>query len=189
MDAGMGLSVVGGADGGLPLATEPEPGVLEEILSAAPKTPPKPTEPDSGTLIGTETGEKEGPGTSSFASKAASATRGSKSSLVETGIIEVQALPAHAAERTARAQIYYPLVMRCRDAEGHILPPDAIVLRFRVDDDGNIVPSSISAIAVDPRHASAANCMRRELSAAAFRGPAASRGFPSSIKATIPSVD
>jgi hypothetical protein len=103
--------------------------------------------------------------------------------------VEVQALPAHAAERMSRAQVYHPLVMRCRDADGKILPPDAIVLRFRVDEDGNIVPSSISAIAADPRHEAAANCMRRELSAVAFRGPAAFRGSPTSLRATIPSVD
>lgn len=186
----MGLSVVDSADGGPPIAKEPEPGVLAEILASAPKSLPKPTDPDGGTLIGTETGEQAGAAATTLRSKGvAVAARANKSGLIESGMIEVQSLPAHAAERTARAQIYYPLVMRCRDADGRILPPDAIVLRFRVDEDGNIVPSSISAVAVDPRHESAANCMRRELSAAAFRGPAASRGSPSSMKATIPSVD
>jgi hypothetical protein len=115
--------------------------------------------------------------------------RVAKSTLIESGTVEVQGLPAHAAERAARAQVYYPLVTRCRDADGRILPPDAVVLRFRVDEDGNIVPSSISAIATDPRHESAANCMRRELSAVAFRGPAALRGSATSLRATLPSVD
>jgi hypothetical protein len=187
-DAGVGLSVVDGADGGPPLAKEPERGVLAEILAAAPKELPKPTDADGGTLIGTETGA-DGVANPLGTKGTLAMAHGKKATMIESGSIEVQSLPAHAAERTARAQIYYPLVMRCRDADGRILPPDAIVLRFRLDEDGNIVPSSISAIAVDPRHESAANCMRRELSAAAFRGPAATRGSSVSLKATIPSVD
>ncbi|HRI64558.1 MAG TPA: hypothetical protein PK156_09965, partial [Polyangium sp.] len=42
-EAGGGLSVVDGADGGPPLAQHPEPGVLDEILAAAPKTLPAST--------------------------------------------------------------------------------------------------------------------------------------------------
>jgi hypothetical protein len=190
-DAGSGLSVVVGPDGGPPLARRPEPGVLAEILAAAPKKLPTATDPDGGSLIGTDTGVKpDETAENALRSKgAATSLRGAKSLLIESGTVEVQALPAHAAERTARAQVYYPLVTRCRDAEGRILPPDAIILRFRVDEDGNIVASSISAIAADPRHESAANCMRRELSAVAFRGPAALRGSATSLRATIPSVD
>lgn len=190
-DVGRGLSFVEGSDGGAPLARNPEPGVLAEVLAAAPKTMPSATDPAGGTLIGTETGVKQdGAAENALRSKGtANSGRGPKSMSIESGTIEVQALPAHAAERAARAQIYYPLVTRCRDAEGHILPADAIVLGFRVDEDGHIVPSSISAIAADAKHESAANCMRRELSAVAFRGLAAFRGSTTMLHVTIPSVD
>jgi hypothetical protein len=165
--------------------------VLAEILAAAPKELPTSTNANGGTLIGTDTGAKQDDAAENTLRSKGIATTGigGKSALIESGTIEVQALPPHAAERTARAQVYYPLVTRCRDAEGHILPADAIMLRFRVDEDGNIVPSSISAIANEPRHESAANCMRRELSAVAFRGPAAFFGYATTLRATIPSVD
>jgi len=190
-DAGPGLSVVESSNGSQPLARSPEPGVLGEILAAAPKKMLSATDPDGGTLIGTETGVKQdGAAENTLGSKGtANGVRAAKMMSIESGVVEVQGLPPHAAERTARAQFYYPLVTRCRDTDGQILPPDAITLRFRVDEDGNIVPSSISAIAADERHESAANCMRRELSAVAFRGPAAFRGSPTSLRATIPSVD
>lgn len=188
-EAGLGLSVVDGADGGPPLAQHPEPGVLAEIVAAAPKTLPVATDPDAGTLIGTETGVKADDGSPNALGSKGTGGRLAKSTTIESGVVEVQGLPAHAAERILRAQIYHPLVNRCRDTEGRILPPDAIVLRFRINEDGNIEPSSISAIAADPRHENAANCMRRELSALAFRGPAAFRGSATSLRATIPSVD
>jgi hypothetical protein len=190
-DAGPGLSVVEASNGGAPLARSPEPGVLAEILAAAPTSMPSATNPNGGTLIGTETDTKPDQSSlNTLGSKGmASGPRVPKSMSIESGVVEVQGLPAHAAERTARAQFYYPLVMRCRDTAGQILPADAITLRFRVDEEGNVVPSSISAIAADPRHESAANCMRRELSAVAFRAPAALRGSPTTLRATIPSVD
>lgn len=190
-DAGVGLSFVGDTEGSPPIAKQPEPGVIKEILAAAPKKRPTTTDPDGGTLIGSETGMSgDETGENALGSKGSPNTgRTHKSVLVESGMVEVQGLPAHAAERTARAQFYHPLTMRCRDAQGNILPPDAVVLGFRVDEDGNIVPSSISAVASDPKYESAANCMRRELSGVAFHGPAASRGAPTSFHATIPSVD
>ncbi len=191
VDAGLRLSVDESSNGGPPLARTPEPGVLAEILAAAPKTMPSATDPSGVTLIGTETGVKQDrTAKNTLGSKGmANGSRGPKSTLIEGGTVEVQALPAHAAERAARAQIYYPLVTRCRDAEGHILPPDAVVLGFRVDEDGNIVASSISAIAAEAKHESAANCMRRELSAVAFRGLAGLRGSTTLLHVTIPSVD
>ncbi len=189
-DAGPGLSAES-LDGRAPVAREPEPGVLAELLAAAPKHAPTSTDPDGGTLIGTETNLKpDGPSDNGLGPQGlAPKVRGRASSVVESGTVEVQGWPARVAERTARAQVYYPLTTRCRDALGKILPPDAIVLKFRVDEDGNIVPSTISAVAADARYESAANCMRRELSALAFRGPAAYRGLTTSLNATIPSVD
>lgn len=188
-DTALRLSVGDGADGNSSLAQAPTPEALEEIIAATPKNAAASTGPNGATLIGTETDVKEErPSENALGSKG-SGNKAKKSMVVESGTVEVQALPAHAAERLSRAQVYHPLVMRCRDPEGRILPPDAIVLRFRVDEDGNIVASSISAVAADARHEAAANCMRRELSAVAFRGPAAFRGTPTSLRATIPSVD
>lgn len=189
-DGGPGLSVEG-TDGGAPVAQQPVPGVLAELLAAAPKREPSATDPDGGTLIGTETNVKpDGSAENSLGSQGlAPNVRGKKPSVVESGAVEVQGWPARVAERTARAQVYYPLTTRCRDAQGNILPADAIALKFRVDEDGNIVPSTISAIAANSQHKSAADCMRRELSALVFRGPAAYRGLTSTLRATIPSVD
>lgn len=188
-DMALRVSVGDGADGNSSLAQAPTPGVLQEILAATPKNAAASTAPNGATLIGTETDVKEdGPSENALSTKG-SGNKAKKSPVVEGGAVEVQALPAHAAERLSRAQVYHRLVMRCRDTDGRILPPDAIVLRFRIDEEGNIVPSSISAVAADKRHEAAANCMRRELSAVAFRGPAAFRGTSTSLRATIPSVD
>lgn len=188
-DTALRLSGGDGADGNSHLAHAPTPGVLQEIIAATPKNPVFSTGMNGATLIGTETDVKEEPASENALGSKGTGNKAKKSMVVESGTVEVQALPAHAAERLSRAQVYHPLVMRCRDADGRILPPDAITLRFRVDEDGNIVASSISAVPADPRHEAAANCMRRELSAVAFRGPAAFRGTPTSLRATIPSVD
>ena len=191
-NAGASLSVAALLDGGLPFAKAPEPGVLDEIVAASPKALPKNTGPDGGTLVGTETKDEQAADAEvALSSKepSAASVRSDKPALVKGGNVEMQELPAHAIERATRAQLYYPLVMRCRDVDGKILPPEAIVLRFKTDEDGSIAPSSISAVAVDPRHESAANCMRRELSAAPFRAPATARGVATHVSATIPSVD
>ncbi len=195
-DAGAGLSVAALLDGGLPFAKAAEPGVLDEIVAASPKALRKNTGPDGGTLVGTETktetkDEQAADAEAALSSKEPGVLplRADKPFLVKGGNVEMQGLPAHAIERATRAQLYYPLVMRCRDLDGKILPPDAIVLRFKIDEEGSIAPSSISAVAVDPRHESSANCMRRELSATPFRAPAAARGVATHVRATIPSVD
>lgn len=180
-------------DGGAPVAKAPVPGVLEEILAAAPKSTAQPTGPDGGTLVGAETGvrdearvEADGPG----GGLDASASRLAKRIQIHEGSPDVhEGIPSSAVERAARAQLYYPLVTRCRGADGKILPPDTIVLRFKIDVDGYIVPSSISASGAEARYEAAANCMQRELSAAAFRAPAAARGVATWVNATVPSVD
>jgi hypothetical protein len=92
-------------------------------------------------------------------------------------------------ERECRAQLYWPLVQRCRDPSGSILPPEVVTLRFLVDADGAIVSSSIFAAASEPRWEPAAECMRRELSALPFRAPASVRGAVTRVEATVPSVD
>lgn len=191
-DAGASLSVAQLLDAGLPVAKHPERVALDEILAAAPKNLPSHTGPDGGSLVGTDTNEQapaDDPTALSSKESTSASSSADKPASVKGGNVEMQELPAHAIERAARAQLYYPLVQRCRDAEGHILPPDAIVLRFKIDEEGSIVPSSISAVADESRHQSAANCMRRELSAASFHAPAAARGVVTHVRATIPSVD
>jgi len=180
-------------DGGALAPREPMPGVLGEIVAATPSAARTSTGPDGGTLVGTETGvAAEDPGASGTNDGGvdASASKGTRGPTIAEGKPEVHAgIPSHAVERAARAQLYHPLVKRCRDVDGKILPPDAIELRFNIDVDGTIVPTSISALAVDARHQAAANCMLRELSATPFRAPAASRGVVTTVTATVPSVD
>ena len=94
-----------------------------------------------------------------------------------------------ALERESRAQLYWPLVQRCRDRQGNILPPDAIKLHFTIDAEGYVQPASISAAATDPEHQAAAHCMMRELSGATFRAPPSARGMITRVTATVPSVD
>ncbi|MDI1429866.1 hypothetical protein QHF89_10175 [Polyangium sorediatum] len=180
-------------DGGAPVAKAPVPGVLEEILAAAPKASATSTGPDGGTLVGTETGvrdEAQSTAEGLDGGLDASAPRLGKRMQIQEGSLDVhEGIPSPAVERAARAQLYYPLVTRCRGADGKLLPPDTIVLRFKIDVDGYIVPSSISASGAEARYEAAANCMQRELSAAAFRAPAAARGVATWVNATVPSVD
>ena len=92
-------------------------------------------------------------------------------------------------ERECRAQVYWPLVDRCRDTRGAILPPEVVTLHFLIDSDGAIVSSSIQATATDARWDAAAECMRRELSALPFHAPASVRGAVTRVAATVPSID
>ncbi|MDC0742103.1 hypothetical protein [Polyangium mundeleinium] len=176
-------------DGGAPVAKAPVPGVLEEILAAAPKASATSTGPDGGTLVGAETGVRDETRATTEGLDA-SAPRMGKRMQIQGGSPDVhEGIPSPAVERAARAQLYYPLVTRCRGVDGKILPPDTIVLRFKIDVDGYLVSSSISASGTEARYEAAANCMQRELSAAAFRAPAAARGVATWVNATVPSVD
>jgi len=175
------------ANAGLPFAKDPDPTALSEILAAAPKSAPKLVGSDGGSLVGTNTDVKEAPPQETIEK---SPSKADKKSSIEEGKPDVAVgIPSPAVERAARAQLYYGLVTRCRDKAGKTLPPDAVELHFRIDTDGYIAPASISAVAVDPAHEDAANCMRRELSAAPFRAPAGARGVAAWVNATVPSVD
>lgn len=175
-------------DGGAALLTAPDPGALAEILAAAPSASARATGPDGGTLVGTST--DPGAEAPDAAAPAPAAAAPKAQARVEEGKPEVQlGLPDPAIERAARAQLYFPLTTRCKDRDGKILPPDAIHLHFRIDPEGYVVPSSISAVAADPRYEDAANCMRRELGTATFRAPASARGTGTTVNATLPSVD
>jgi len=94
-----------------------------------------------------------------------------------------------AIERAARAQLYWPLVQRCRDEGGGLLPPEVVHLAFHLDQDGYVVPATILAVPREKRFADAARCMARELSMATFRAPAAARGLPQTVSMDVPSVD
>jgi hypothetical protein len=171
-----------------PAAADPE--ALAELLAATPRDAGAGTADGGTSLVGTDTGNPEPavvPSADGGAAPLAAKVRRGRVELGETAV-EPQ-LSSPAIERAARAQLYWPLVQRCRDREGKILPPDMVKLQFTIDAEGAIVSSSVVATPVETRFEDAAQCMRRELSAATFRAPAASRGVPSLITATVPSVD
>lgn len=172
------------ADAGPASSATVDPLAFDDFLKAAPHDPLAPTGPDGGTLLGSDTGRPAG--TAVIEEPQAREKKG----LVQLGAVAVQAeMASTALEREARAQLYFPLVTRCKDRDGKVLPPDAVLLEFTIDGDGYIVPQNISATAVRPEHADAAGCMRRELSGLPFRGPAGARGQSAHVKMTVPSVD
>lgn len=174
------------ASAGAASTLSPDPLALADLLRAVPTSSPATTDPDGGTLIGSDTGT---PSTASPVTVEEAPQRAKKSN-VQLGPMAIQAeMASPAIERESRAQLYHPLVTRCRDKQGNLLPPDAIFLEFKIDEQGYIVPQSISATATSPAHAAAADCMRRELTALPFRGPAGARGLPAQVKMTVPSVD
>jgi hypothetical protein len=162
-----------------------DPGALDDLLAAAPKAA---TSAGAGArpAIGVDTGV---PSASSIAIEPLPPEPKRTPHVVVGAPTTQPPMATPAIERAARAQLYWNLVQRCRDKDGKILPPDAITLRFVVDDDGYIKPESIVARATRPEHADAAHCMRRELSTATFRGPAANWGHSGEVHATVPSVD
>ncbi len=165
-----------------------DPNALAELLAAAPKPSSEPEAQKS--RLGSDTKLPEAPPSEPEA-KHEKVFKPRVS--VERGTIDVP-LPNPAIERTARAQLYWNLVQRCRDPQGKILPPESIRLHFKIDSDGFIIPSTILATPNDQKGESselmeAAHCMRRELSKVTFRAPAASRGTPTPVGARVPSVD
>lgn len=163
-----------------------DPEALRDLLRAVPSAAPGPTDPAGGTRIATDTGT---PTTASPVTVELPPQRAKKAS-VQLLDLDVQAdMASPAIEREARAQLYHPLVTRCRAKDGTILPPDSVLLDFPIDADGYIVPHNITATAMDPAYRAAAECMRRELSGLVFRGPPGARGNGTQVKMTVPSVD
>lgn len=163
-----------------------DPAALDELIAAAPKTARRPTGKDGGAAIGHDlelSAEAGAPVVST------TATAPGKPRVVVGAPTVQPTMASPAIERAARAQLYWNLVQRCRDPEGHILPPEVIRLQFRIDVDGYIIASTIVATPRAPRFADAAHCMQRELSTAAFQAPAATRGRDCSVDAAVPSVD
>ena len=175
------------AGGDLPVPTTPDPRALDEILGAAPKMAAgREDDADGGrALLGTETGVATDAG--AVHPVAADAA---KSGQVRVGKVTIEPGMANPAiERTARAELYWPLVQRCRDHGGAILPPEVVHLVFHLDRDGYVIPATILAVPKEPRFADAARCMARELTVAAFRAPPGARGLPQNVVMDVPSVD
>lgn len=172
-----------------------EADALAELIAAAPKQRPPTTGAEGASLVGTETGEKpskepEVPKKDAAPSPSGSADAPPQKQKISVGLLSIQRdMASPSIEREARAQLYWPLVQRCRDKAGKILPADAILILFRIDEDGYIISSSISATPSKPEFEDAASCMRRELSVATFRAPPAARGMPTGVTMTAPSVD
>lgn len=164
-----------------------DPGALDRILRAVPTSRPGPTGDDGGTRVGLDTGL---PMPEAGVDEAGEPAPPTKRPFVAVGETREQpALSSAGIERALRAELYWILVHRCRDPDGKILPPDAITVEFRIEADGRISPSSIVAQTREPRFEEAADCMRREIAAATFSGPAAALGATTLVTATIPSVD
>jgi len=162
-----------------------DPAALDEIVAAASAKASAAAAPaDPSDLLGTDTGVALDGGADR---SPASAVHGAR---VSVGKVTVEpGLSSPGVERAARAQLYWPLVQRCRDEAGAILPPEVVRIRFSLDADGYIVPASIHASAKDPRFGEAARCMERELAAATFRAPPAGRGTQQGVEMDVPSVD
>ncbi|MBK8257562.1 MAG: hypothetical protein IPK82_33450 [Polyangiaceae bacterium] len=182
----LGTHATEAPDGGPQSAATVDPLALDDFLRAVPSSSPAPTDPNGGSLVGTDSGVADGGPQVTIED----APQRSKKGTIVLGAVAVQTDMASAAlEREARAQIYFPLVTRCRDKNGKVLPPDAVLLEFTIDVDGYITPQNIVATAVKPEHRDAAACMRRELSGISFRGPAGARGHTAQVKMTVPSID
>ncbi len=157
------------------LRPAPNPEALAALLEAADRKADEPAPPPQVARIGTTTGLPDPPPARPTFAKIPPPTALGDVSLV-------------ALERAARAQLYFPLVDRCRDPSGAILPPDAVTLSFLLDPAGEIVTGSIRAHAALPAHAAAAACMRRELATLRFVGPAEVHASHP-VTLTVPSVD
>jgi hypothetical protein len=176
-----------GGDAGatdLPVPTTPDPRALDEILAAAARVAPGDGGLDHAAL-GSDTGLPADAGV-----RAAPRLDTPKIGRVHVGSVVVEpGMSSPAIERAARAQLYWPLVQRCRAADGAILPPEVVHLRFHLDRDGYVVAATILAVAKEPRFEDAARCMARELAMATFRAPAGARGLPQVVATDVPSVD
>ncbi len=177
-----------------PVPTLADRAALDEILAAAPPKPTpaqRPSGADAGAdraaLLGTDTGVRGDAGTTTEAPPSGEPPRRAR---IQVGKVVVEpGMSSPSIERAARAQLYWPLVQRCRDPEGAILPKEVVHLTFQIDRDGYLLPATILAVPREPRFADAARCMARELATATFRAPAAARGLQQNVGMDVPSVD
>jgi hypothetical protein len=92
-----------------------------------------------------------------------------------------------ALARAERAELDWPLTQRCRDEAGALLPPGAVEVLFKIDEDGHILPATVVTMTGNKRFDKAALCMRRELAKSGFHVPPGARGNP--IRLVVPPVD
>jgi len=103
--------------------------------------------------------------------------------------LDIVERPSASTEKMLRSSVYWPLVQHCRAPDGTILPGESIELRFMIDGNGHIEPTSVNASAKDPRFQAASECMVRELIAAPFRAPAVAHGATTNVTALVPPID
>ncbi len=168
-----------------PVPASADPAALAEILAAAPSALPRDGDVPRP-LLGSDTGV---PADAGPAADRAAAERPRGAQITIGKVVHEPGAAGPAIERAARAQLYWPLVQRCREDAGAALPPETVHLRFLLDREGYVVPASILAVPAEPRFADAARCMARELSMVGFRGPSSVRGVEQSVTMDVPSVD
>lgn len=146
------------------------------------RIPANPAAPDS--LVGTETGVDlpDGGTTDTFPPK----KKRTDKHVLRLDIVE---RPSASTEKMLRASVYYPLVQHCRGPDGEILPGESIELKFMIDGNGHIEPTSVIASAKEPRFQPASECMVRELIAAPFRAPTVAHGATTKVTALVPPID
>ncbi len=139
--------------GAPPVPASANPAALDEILAAVPRSGPGGT--GSKELIGTDTGVPVDPGAGTQVGAGSGPDGVSKErprrAQITIGKVTHEAGVASASiERAARAQLYWPLVQRCREDGGALLPPEVVRLSFQLDREGYVVPSSILAVPREP---------------------------------------
>ncbi|MBI4703276.1 MAG: hypothetical protein HY744_19340 [Deltaproteobacteria bacterium] len=169
-----------------PVTSRIDPRALPELLHAVPSAWAPPTDPDGGTRIGTDTGEKAG--AADAGAPAPEPPRREPKLVVGQPKFQPQ-LSSAAIERAAREQLYWPIVQKCRGPDGQILPPEVISLSFVIRPDGAVDPSSVKASARHPRYEKAVDCVLREFAAVPFVAPRAALGSETRVVALVPSVD
>jgi hypothetical protein len=139
---------------------------------------------DADSLVGTETGVDmpDGGTTDTYPPR----KKSDKQRVLGLAIVE---RPSSSTEKMLRATVYWALVQHCRAPDGSILPGESIELKFRIDGNGHIEPTSVSASAKDPKYQAASECMVRELIAAPFRAPTVAHGATTNVVALVPPVD
>lgn len=174
--------VATGEPGASRSAEVPDPAALAELVDHSPSARrPRPTAPDGGTLVGTDSGVEgeELPSVPPMPSPPR----------LRVGRPRYQPLLSNPAiERAARAQIYWQL-RKCTGPGDALPPPESIALSFTLRPDGSVDPATVGATTDDEKLDSVAECVVRTFSSIPFRGPAAARGTSPSVVVLWPSVD
>lgn len=163
-------------------AETPDPAALAELLDHSPSArPPRPTAPDGGTLVGSDSGVE--------GEELPSVPPVPSSPRLRVGRPRYQPLLANPAiERAARAQIYWQL-RACTGPDGKAPPPESVALSFTLRPDGSVDPATVGATTENDELEAVAECVVRTFSSIPFRGPAAARGTSPSVVVLWPSVD